>query len=60
MNKCDVCGKETGDKTAKVYSDTGEFIDMRFGIAKEKIIGNYKIAENDDGSSSFIYIGRDD
>ena len=49
--------KDSEVSTTQVYSDTGEFMDMCFGIAKEKNIGSYKITENDDGSSSFIYIG---
>ena len=45
--------------TVKVYSDTGEFIDMRFGIEKEKTICGYKFVVTDYGLD-FIYVGRDE
>lgn len=64
MAKCTV---DPDGKTIRVYSDSGEYLysynknypDMRFGIAKEKIIGCYKFVVNNDGSSGFVYVGSD-
>ena len=47
------------DQIVKVYSDTGELIDMRFGIEPETTIGDYKFVVTDYGLG-FIYVGSDD
>ena len=47
------------NQTVKVYSDTGEPIDMRFGIEPETTISGYKFVVTDYGLG-FIYIGGDD
>lgn len=59
MSQCNVYSKKTEDKTVRVYSDTGEFIDMRFGIEKEMTMCGYKFMVTDYGLS-FIYVGSDD
>lgn len=51
--------KDSEASTVKVYSDTGELIDMRFGIEKETTVCGYKFVVTDYGLS-FIYVGRDD
>ena len=51
--------KDSDDTVVRVQSDTGEIIDMRFGIEKEKIIGGYKFVVTDYGLG-FIYVGSDD
>ena len=45
--------------TAKVYSDAGEIIDMRFGIEKETTVCGYKFVVTDYGLG-FMYVGSDD
>jgi hypothetical protein len=54
-------------KIIRVFSNTGKYLwsynpdcpELRFGIEREKTICGYKFTINDDGSSTFMYVGSD-